>query len=250
MCVPNGLEMKTLTWMWCHAVHIITRFSQQFVRHALGCLNHTLVCFTSDVASLETLGQCTCAFMKVPESFCQFIENSTIRVWLTKHSRNTCRSRNGLHLRFCQDVCRVLHPILWPIAILCECRFVESGSKLIKHCFFIALSEAWWAWWCTRRASVLPWRAPWDGPFWSRSSGLTRSRVFPHLTFVYALWESYMYRTYSKESLLSSTSSNKDTVIWEKFRTSRIIPRCQYCATFILACRWKDCMYDLLQIGY
>ena len=83
--------METLAWLWCHAFQIITRFSQQFVKHALGCIDHTLVCLASDIASLETIGKWTSAFME-PESLCQFIENSTIRVHLIRHSRGICRS--------------------------------------------------------------------------------------------------------------------------------------------------------------
>ena len=43
--VPCGLNMETFVWLWRHAFQIITRLSHQFVTHALGCLDHTLVCF-------------------------------------------------------------------------------------------------------------------------------------------------------------------------------------------------------------
>ena len=58
--------METLAWLWCHAIQIITRFSQQFVKHALGCIDHTRVCLASDIASLETIGKWTSAFIKCP----------------------------------------------------------------------------------------------------------------------------------------------------------------------------------------
>ena len=64
---------------------------QQFVKHAHGCLSHTQVCLTSDIASLKTIGQCTSALVKVPGSLCQFIKDSRVRVRLTRRGRDTCR---------------------------------------------------------------------------------------------------------------------------------------------------------------
>ena len=74
-----------------HAFQIITRLSQQFVKDALGCLDHTLVCFTRDIAILKTTGQCTSAVVKVPESLCQFVEDFTIQVRPNRRSCGTCR---------------------------------------------------------------------------------------------------------------------------------------------------------------
>ena len=53
---------------------MITRFFKQFVKHALGCLDQTLVCCTGDVVFLKTTGQCTGAAVKVSESLCQFVQ--------------------------------------------------------------------------------------------------------------------------------------------------------------------------------
>ena len=74
------------------ALQIITRFSKQFEKHALGCLDHTLICLTSDIASLETTGQCTSAVMKVPESLYEFVEDFAIQVRPSRCSCGTCCS--------------------------------------------------------------------------------------------------------------------------------------------------------------
>ena len=65
---------------------------QQFVKHALGCLDYTLVCFTRDIAILKTTGQCTSADVKVPESLCKFVEDFAIQVRPNRRSGDTCRS--------------------------------------------------------------------------------------------------------------------------------------------------------------
>ena len=44
--------------------------SQQFVKHALGRLDHTRICLAGDVAFLQTTGQYTGAFVEVAESLC------------------------------------------------------------------------------------------------------------------------------------------------------------------------------------
>ena len=41
---------------------------------------------------LKTTGQCTGAVVKVPESLCQFVEDSATRVRLSRYSSGTCRS--------------------------------------------------------------------------------------------------------------------------------------------------------------
>ena len=41
---------------------------------------------------VETTGQCTCAVVKIPESLCQFVEDSATRVRLGRCSSCTCRS--------------------------------------------------------------------------------------------------------------------------------------------------------------
>ena len=71
-----------------------------FVKHALGCPDHSLVCFTTrDIAILKTTGQCTSAVVKVAESLCQFVEDFTIQV-RPRRSCGTCRSL------FYFEVCR------------------------------------------------------------------------------------------------------------------------------------------------
>ena len=45
-CVLRVVSIwRLFTCLWCHALQIITRFSQKLVKHALVCFNHTLVCF-------------------------------------------------------------------------------------------------------------------------------------------------------------------------------------------------------------
>ena len=58
------------------------------------CLPRSYSClfFTRDIANLKTTGQCTSAVVKVPESFCQFVEDFTIQVRPSRHSCGTCRS--------------------------------------------------------------------------------------------------------------------------------------------------------------
>ena len=58
------------------------------MKHALGCLDHTLVCFARDVVVLKTTGQCLRAVVKVPESLCQF-EDSATRIRLSRCNSGT-----------------------------------------------------------------------------------------------------------------------------------------------------------------
>ena len=44
--------------------------------------SQSMIPSTRDVVILEKTGQCTCAVVKVPESLCQFVQDSAIRVRL------------------------------------------------------------------------------------------------------------------------------------------------------------------------
>ena len=93
-CENNGFYPGTTVFLWLQcAVQVIVRFLQQFEEHALGCLNHTLICFTGDVAGLLAIGQCISALVKVPESFRQFAESSLFRIRLGKNVRGARRSQ-------------------------------------------------------------------------------------------------------------------------------------------------------------
>ena len=55
--------------MRCQPIQVVPCLTQQFVKHAPGRLDHTLICFTTgDVVFLNTASQCTSAFVEVSES--------------------------------------------------------------------------------------------------------------------------------------------------------------------------------------
>ena len=56
--LPSGMGMVVFLRMWYRSTQVMVRFLQQFEGHALGCLNHTPICFMSEssrVASASSL---------------------------------------------------------------------------------------------------------------------------------------------------------------------------------------------------
>ena len=72
---------------------------------------------------------------------------------------------SGLLLQLRRSVRRILLPIQCRLVTLCKLyNFEIVPNRVSCPLFFAFLAETWAAWWI-RCLSVLPWRAPWDGPF-------------------------------------------------------------------------------------
>ena len=84
------LGTETFLWPRRHSIQVVPYLIQQFVKHAPGRLDHTLICLTGDVF-LQTTGQCTSVFMEASESLCQFVQGSATRARLGRCGGGTCR---------------------------------------------------------------------------------------------------------------------------------------------------------------
>ena len=111
----RGMGTTVFLRLQYRAIQVIVRFSQQFEEHALGCLDHTLICFTGDIAGLQVIGQSTSAFVEVPESFRQFAESSLFRIRYHRNVRGTRR---------CQTLASFTTPTeafrSWSLPMLCH----------------------------------------------------------------------------------------------------------------------------------
>ena len=124
---------------------------QQFVKHALGRFDHSLICLTGDVEFLQTIGQCTGAFMEASKSLCQFVRNSC-SVEETSHSSRRASPR--VHCEATSRKCIVICPHTgvyeivaaarcvphFPNSILTPCHFIEKHGIGVSRCLSTVVS--------------------------------------------------------------------------------------------------------------